>query len=285
MTATTTPARNGQSGDAAKQPLGSEDYARQVEQGIADEAAAIRAAHSEKPCMTPGLFLDLLPLLKRPIPAGFVTRTGAVKGKPYESDGVRSVQVLVDRMDNVLTPLWWQDEVEWFENGHHLCRVTVTVRATDGEVLVSRSSWGGVNQASTLGNHRKGSYTNAAKRAFAMVGPGHEVYVGVVDYDPDVNPDVAAEQDRPPRRQPDTAPPRDTPRDEKPPAPPPEEVLAELLAREDALHELRDDANRGMELLGAGVVQRVRELQAADSKSALEALITRINNAIDGGTS
>lgn len=155
--------------------------------------------------------LDALqPLLQAPIPSAYIQRTPAVKGKPYESTGVRSVQVQIDRMNNVLGPTWWWDEAEYSEGGK-LCVVTVCIgnrHPSPTEVmawqehepiqvgppglLLARSSYGGVGQGSTLGNLYKGSYTNAAKRAFAMVGPGHEIYVGETDLDPDVNADAAA---------------------------------------------------------------------------------------------
>lgn len=165
------------------------------EQQIADQAAAIRG---DEIGMTPALYLKLLPLLRRPIPQGFITHVGNVTGKPYDSTGVKSVQVLSDRMDNVLTPLAWRDHAEHHQDGK-LCHVTVEVVAADGSVMVARSSWGGVDRGSTLGNVYKGSYTNAAKRAFAQIGPGHEVYVGATDLDPDVSEDAAKAQTRPPR--------------------------------------------------------------------------------------
>jgi hypothetical protein len=161
-----------------------------VEEAIAEEAKAIRGEATE---LTPALFLALWPLLRRPIPEGFLTEVGAVTGKPYASKGAKSIQVITDRMDNVLTPLWWRQEVMYFDEGK-LCEVTVIV-GQDQRDLFSRASRGGVNQASTIGNLYKGSYTNAAKRAFALVGVGHEVYLGATDLDPDVSPEAAKAQE------------------------------------------------------------------------------------------
>lgn len=166
---------------------------------IAKEAAGIRGDAKE---LTPALFMELWPLLRRPIPEGFIVATEAVTGKPYPSTGVKSVQVLTDRMDNVLTPLWWWDETEYTGEGSGpkdvgtLARVTVHVGSNRVPIL-SRGSHGGVDRASTLGNLWKGTYTNAAKRAFAAVGPGHEIYLGTTDLDPDVSPDAAKAQERP----------------------------------------------------------------------------------------
>jgi len=162
------------------------------EQTIAEEAAQIRG---ESTVLTPDLFLRLYPLLCRPIPQGFIQRVPPTKGKPYPSTGIRSVQVQIDRMNNVLTPLWWWDSAE-HEDAGKLCTVTVSVglRADTPLVLASTSSKGGVGQASNAGNLYKGSYTNAAKLAFARLGVGHEVYVGATDFDPDVDRDLAEAQ-------------------------------------------------------------------------------------------
>jgi len=164
------------------------------EAALAEEAAEIRGAETE---LDPVLFLKLWPLLRRPIPDGFVISTPAVTGKPYASDGVKSVQVLIDRMDLVLTPLksWWDYDCVYSEGGV-AAHVRVWVGPEDAP-FVRRSSMGGVDRGSTRGNVLKGSFTNAAKLAFARVGPGHEIYVGVVDLDPDVNKATAKAQERP----------------------------------------------------------------------------------------
>lgn len=161
------------------------------EEQIAAEADQIRGEQSE---MTPLLFLQLLPLLRRPIPAGFIVSTEATTGKPYDSTGIKSLQVQIDRLDNVLTPLNWSWETRWSDDGK-TADVTVHVWADGGErILVSRRARGGVNRGSTDGNVLKGSETNAAKLAFARLGVGHEVYLGAADFDPDVDPDAAKEQ-------------------------------------------------------------------------------------------
>jgi hypothetical protein len=188
--------RNGANGQA--DPLAE---ARAYEEAIATEAAQIRGDATD---LTPDLYLKLWPLLRRPIPEAFIVKTGVTKGKPYESTGVKSTQVLMNRMDNVLTPLWWWDEIVYLgdpstagERGK-VAEIVVHVGSDRTCPLVSRSSPGGVNQASTLGNLFKGTRTNAAKRAFAAHGPGHEVYLGAVDadFDPDTSTAAAKAQER-----------------------------------------------------------------------------------------
>jgi hypothetical protein len=171
------------------------DDAMASEMVTGEDAALIRGESTE---LTLDLFLKLWPLLRRPIPDGFIKTTGVVKGKPYPSTGVSSVQVQITRMDNVLTPAWWWDKVEYHEEGR-LARVRVGINAYGRAPLYVREAWGGVNQASTTGNLYKGSYTNAAKVAFARVGPGWEVYLGATDFDPDTDENAAKEQAKPRR--------------------------------------------------------------------------------------
>lgn len=163
--------------------------AQAIEAEIAAKADEIRAGAAE---LTPELFMKLLPLLRREIPPGFLIETSRGEGKPYDSIGVRSVQVQHDRMDNVLTPLWWYPETV-YEDGGKVCHVTIVVMVKADRPIV-RDAWGGVDRANTAGNLRKGAYTNAAKLAFARIGPGHEVYLGATDFDPDVNVDAARQQ-------------------------------------------------------------------------------------------
>lgn len=190
------------------------------EEAIADEAAEMRAGNTY---LTRALLLQLWPLLRRPIPGGFIVTTGSLPGKPYPSTGLKSLQVQIDRMDAVLTPLNWCWQTTWSEDGR-LADVTVDIYGHDepgeqmapaesitvtGEtsrltllppiapvtrILVTRRAKGGVNQGSTSGNIFKGSETNAAKLAFARVGPGHEIYVGMADFDPDTDEDSAKAQ-------------------------------------------------------------------------------------------
>jgi hypothetical protein len=154
---------------------------------IAARAADIRKG---KEVLTPALLDELHPLLREPIPSAFIQTVGRLEGKPYASTGIRSVQVQIDRMNNVLGLSWWDFE-EDFEADGKLAKVTVYIGNPGETPLAKRSSRGGVDRGTGTGNRYKGSFTNAAKLAFARVGPGHEVYVGAADLDPDVNEAVA----------------------------------------------------------------------------------------------
>jgi hypothetical protein len=187
-------AGNGATKSSAPTPAEFTD-AISAEEKIAAEAAEIRGAEDS---LTSDLFQKLYPLLRKPIPGAFIQKIGTTQGKPYESTGVRSVQVQIDRMNNVLTPRWWRVLKSYASDGK-VCEVTVLVGnglwgPEDGrEVFAEGNSSGGVDRGSTEGNVYKGSFTNAAKPAFARIGPGHEVYLGAADLDPDVNQEVANE--------------------------------------------------------------------------------------------
>jgi len=74
-----------------------------------------------------------------------------------------------------------------------------------------------------------------------------------------------------------------TPAADAAPATDPEAALEELLAKKSTLTDLRVQANDGMKRLGALPDRRLRELEGAGSTKGLEALIARVNNAMDGG--
>jgi hypothetical protein len=270
------------SGDApASAPWGAATDAARYEQEIADRATGIRGEDFDG-TMTPALFLRLWPLLREPLHEGHIVHTTAGKGKPYESDGAKSVQVLIDRCNNVLTPLCWGYS-DGYESNGKLCKVVVMVYGSEpgGTVLVSRSSWGGVDRGSE-GNIRKGSFTNAAKLAFARLGPGHEIYLGGHDFDPDTNAQIAALQgreskERTSRNGADTG---EAAVQQTTPA----EALAALLAQAGPLQAKRAAVNAAFDFahreLGREVAagQRLRELQGAPDERTLDELLARIND-------
>ena len=274
--ATRTPPVRKQGDYPQSAPWGSEDDAQAYEERIAAEAAEVRGEGYSG--LTVALFLRLWPLLSRHLHPGHVIHTTSGKGKPYESDGAKSAQVLIDRMNNVLTPLSW-DYSEQYEDGGKLCKVTIAVHDRSGVCLVSRSSWGGVNQGSTQGNIYKGSFTNAAKLAFARLGPGHEIYLGVVDMDPDVNPDIAKQQAKQSTERAAASKPASSESDARTVTP--EAALAELLAEGHPLQAKRKKADDGMEILGAPARQRLAELQACPDERSIDGLIGRIDAALD----
>jgi hypothetical protein len=267
-------------GDApASAPWGAATDAARYEQEIADRATGIRGDAFDN--LTIQTFLELWPLLREPLHEGHIVHTTAGKGKPYESDGAKSVQVLIDRCNNVLTPLCWGYSDEYESNGK-LCKVTVEVFARlGGSIYVSRSSWGGVDRGSE-GNIRKGSFTNAAKLAFARLGPGHEIYLGGHDFDPDTNVQIAALQgreskERTARNGADTG---EAAVQQTTPA----EALTALLAETGPLQAKRAAVNAAFDFaqteLGREVAagQRLRELQGAPDERTLDELLARIND-------
>jgi hypothetical protein len=266
-------AAKGSSNDVVASALwGNINDAKAYEQQIADDAAVIRGEGFEG--LTRELYLKLWPLLRKPIHAGHVIHSTRGKGKPYASDGVKSVQVLIDRMDAVLTPMCWAYR-ETYHNDGKVCQVEVVVWLKDGESIVTRSSWGGVNQGSTQGNVYKGSFTNAAKPAFARIGPGHEIYAGEIDFDPDVNPDIAAQQGRQSNERAARGSEQGVVENKTH-----EQQLADFLAVEHPLQDKRQKAAGGMDILGAPARQQLQELQACPDERSLDGLLGRVNDAI-----
>lgn len=157
------------------------------------EDGKIRVIGGEALGISAALLRELRPLLRRSIPSGFIEHVGEVSGKPYESTGVKSVQVQMDRLDNVLGPENWGYRATYEADGK-LCYVVAWIGPNDAP-LVIRDSWGGVRAGSGEGNIRKGAFTNAAKLAFARLGPAWEVYVGAADFDPDTDKAAAEAQE------------------------------------------------------------------------------------------
>lgn len=167
-----------------------------LEQAISDEYQLAQVAsqiRGDAKFLDRPLLQRLYDLLRQPIPAAFIQNVGKVKGKPYDSTGIKSVQTQIDRMNNVLGVGNWGISEEYANDGK-LCKVTARVYGEGGEVIAERTSFGGVDYANSLGNLYKGSFTNAAKLALARLGPGHEVYIGIEDFDPDTSADAAGEQ-------------------------------------------------------------------------------------------
>lgn len=195
------PARKAQAKAAPKKPA--PDRSKVVEAITSEEALGEQADAIWKgnEYLDAALLRELRPLLYAPIPEAFIEEIGVVKGKPYTSTGVRSVQVQIDRLNRVLGMSNWRDNYSYTDEGR-ICHVIISILgapvvnpntgASEREVLVQRSSFGGVDHGSTRGNIHKGSYTNAAKVAIARLGPGHEIYVGVPDLDPDVSQELAS---------------------------------------------------------------------------------------------
>lgn len=244
-----------------------------------DTARDVRAAHGydDTGRLTPPMLTALLPFLAAPIEDRYIETTPATKGKPYTSTGIRSVQVQIDRMNEVLGLGHWRVLTRYEDSGA-LCHATVVVGndlaacsldATgglvvgDATVLAVRDGWGGHSRGSGRGDLYKGSETNALKRVLARFGPGAGVYR--LDFDDDVNrsndPRVAARPE----------PPVDA-----------DATLRGLLADgDDALRALRARANDGMERYGLTAEQRATRLLTAQSEADVTALIARIDAAMD----
>lgn len=277
------------------------------EPSLRDQADAIRKEHGydgDEGGIGLPMLQALEPLLAYPLDPRYIERTEPTKGKPYASTGVRSVQVQVDRMNEVLGAAHWR-VLYRYEQAGQLCKAVVVVgndlqyarlddrgdlvpftladRADQGpdgtvmsmtfkaEILAIREGWGGHSRGSAPADVFKGSETNALKRVLARLGPGADVYR--LDFDDDVN--LSNE----PEARPVAA--RQAPAQAEGPSP--EQMLDALLKQDSPLKPLRNEVARGMVLLGAPVRQRLDELKAAADERQLDALLERINIAIDAG--
>lgn len=267
---------------------------------LGEQAKTIRGSLSYDGSMTPKLLVELEPLLAAPLNPRYIEHTPPLKGKPYASTGVRSVQVQVDRLNEVLGAAHWRVLYHYANQGQ-LCKAVLIVgndlhRARldeagelvpfveagsvdavgqgvfHAEILATREGWGGHAQGRSTGDYYKGSETNALKRVIARIGPGSEVYR--LDFDDDVNlaneADAPAMAARPARQaQPHQA------------APDPEAELAALLGEDSPLAAKRETARKGMTMLGSKAPQILRELRAAADERQLDGLIARIGTALD----
>lgn len=148
--------------------------------------------------------IKLYAALAAPFPEEAVERTsGAETGRGYNTAGIK-YQFLADRICEVLGV------------GGFRTHRTITVKSTttakgraayeaiaevrvelgewqDGEFVVFAEAWGdGGHTAMSEADARKGSFTNAFKKAVAFMGPGRAAYRGTIDDDHVPADDVAA---------------------------------------------------------------------------------------------
>lgn len=240
--------------------------------------------------LTNPMLLDLSPLLHEPIDPRYIKTEPPVKGKPYESTGITSVQVQVNRLNAILGEAHWTTLLH-YEEGGTVCHVHLLVGNELGacelndkgrlvvnfaDIIARRSGFGGHQQGSTRGDLFKGSETNAAKRTIARLGPGAEVYC--LDFDEDKNP-ISEEYALTSAAA--VAPTTVVPQAGASAAEHPEAALAALLETEDALMSLRRETDMGMAIFGLQPADRLQRLQANSSQDKLKGLRDRINLALE----
>lgn len=229
--------------------------------------------------LTMAILHALAPLLNEPIDGRYIETIPPVSGKPYESTGIRSVQVQINRLNAILGEGHWRKLLHYADGGATCCAHVIVGNALAGcnldkdgqlvidfraEILAHRYGWGGhAARGGNRGDLYKGAETNALKRVIAQLGPGQEVYC--LDFDEDATPRAATPE---PVEQPDE------------PQPSPEDRLEALLKADDELAGLRRDIDKGLVVLGANVEQRLHRLSGKD-KRTLEGLAQRVSIAVD----
>lgn len=271
--------------------------------GLRERARTAAKQHRYRGKLTIPLLRDLEPIFGVRIPEEYLLHSDKTEGKPYESTGLRSVQVQLDIANAVLGGAHWRLLTHYPDGNDHVCHAWVIFGndlskaklSDDGEdveprgatIFVQRDGWGGVKRSNHSGDGRKGSKTNATKRAFSEAGIGSSVYR--LDFDEELV-EGAAPAGEPAQAQ-SRAQPRESSagrsgsRGAKQPKETPETKLAALLATDDPLKDLRVEADKGMGLLNFNVVKRLGWLeQDGQDEEGLKGLIERASNALEAQT-
>lgn len=139
--------------------------------------------------------IKLYAALAAPFPEEAVERTrGAATGRGYDTTGIK-YQYLADRLNEVLGVGGFRTERTitikgtTTAKGRPVFEAIAEVRVElgewqDGEFVVFAEAWGdGGHTAMSEADARKGSFTNAFKKAVAFMGPGRAAYRGTIDDD------------------------------------------------------------------------------------------------------
>lgn len=169
--------------------------------------------------MTGPLYDALEPLLFKPTPPVYIEHRPKGEGNPYPTTGLKSTQIQVDRMNDVLGRRHWRTLLFYSQNGT-LCKAVVIVgndlhwarldehgellpytvvdagdtkEIREADIVALHEGWGGW-KSNKLGDTFKSAETNALKRVLARFGPGADVYR--VDYEEDILATLKGEYDR-----------------------------------------------------------------------------------------
>jgi len=275
---------------------------------LRSQATAIQKAHRYRGRLTMPLLRALEDLLNTPIPEAYLHHSAKTEGKPYDSTGLKSLQVQVDIANAVLGGGHWR--LLTFYKTEHVCHAWVIVGnnviqaklSDDGEevlpegadILLARDGWGGVKRSNHEGDGRKGAQTNASKRALAQAGPGSNVYR--LDFDEDLVDGMAPAGEpaaaqggegggRRAQARSSDAGRSGRKRGQQQPSETPTKKLAALLAKDDPLKALRVKANEGMKLVGFDDAKRLGWFeQQGNTEEELQSLIDRANAALEAQT-
>lgn len=266
----------------------------------AERAAAVWGDADE---LTGAVLRKLRPLLREQINPRHVVTTGpADGGKPMVTTGIKSVQVQIDRLDEVLGADHFRILARHIADGTR-CRVHVVLgndllwctadpdtfdlrpytELPDGGVqtaaiLAHSDGWGGHKRGSAPADIWKGSFTNAAKLAIARIGPGDHVYRLEFEDDPH-QPEQRQRRQQAPAQAAQPAPAASggaEPTEDQATA-----LIAAHLAEDGPLKALRKQADDGLKMFTRSAVKRWQRLAAADTEEKLRDLIALISNALD----
>jgi hypothetical protein len=272
---------------------------------IRSEADAILVSNRYRGKLTSSILRQLEPLMYTRIPEEYLHFSPQTTGKPYDSTGIRSLQVQVDLANAVLGAAHWRlltyypikgDRPDpttchaWVIIGSNLQPAEVapdgdSVEANGATILAARDGWGGIKRGNHEGDERKGSQTNAAKRALAHAGFGANVYR--LDFDEELVDGMApaatpAAASRAETRSANTGRAAPAPAQQGQKKRSPVQALTALLGQDDPLREMRERANTGMELCGMTPEKRLGWLtESGGTVEELQSLIDRAERALE----
>lgn len=288
-------AANGSTGPDARYTLDKAtepDRLRELDAAEESRFARAQAEWGDADRLTPVLLRKLQPLLNEPLHPRYIEHMPSVTGKPYESTGIRSVQVQVDRLAEVLGVDHFRvlahhqpggqiarvhvvigNELQWCrldERGELVPFTVAADRVLEADVLAHADGWGGHGRGSAPGDVWKGSETNAAKRVIARVGPGAHVYR--LDFEDDPT--------QPPAATPPAAPAAPAP-DASPMATlDAQQELDAWLATTDDMRELRESVVNGLRYFTEDPVKIMMRVRGKDTREKLEALLAQAAAAV-----
>ncbi len=127
---------------------------------------------------------DTLKALADPFdPADVKFKPQAVKGNRALAIAYADVRAVMDRLDEVLGPVGWQDDYEVLPDHSVVCRLTIHV----GERSVRKTDVGSPSEQPDGGDRLKAAFSDALKRAAVKFGIGRYLYrlpQQWADYDP-----------------------------------------------------------------------------------------------------
>lgn len=127
---------------------------------------------------------NIFDLLAKPFDPSLVRfKPAVVSGNRALALAYVDARAIQDRLDNVLSPVNWQDDYEAMPDGSVICRLRIRV---EGE-WITKTDVGSPSEQPDSGDRMKAAFSDALKRAAVKFGIGRYLYrfpAQWLDYDP-----------------------------------------------------------------------------------------------------